>query len=74
MTDPVLLPSSKISVDRSTIQAHLLSEPSDPFNRVPLKIEDVVSNTELKEKIDAFVNEKKTKKLEEANIMDTTPG
>ena len=33
MRDPVTLPSSKQVVDRSTIVRHLLSEPSDPFNR-----------------------------------------
>jgi ubiquitin conjugation factor E4 B len=44
MRDPVTLPSSKTVVDRSTIKAHLLSDTSDPFNRVPLKLEDVVSS------------------------------
>lgn len=38
MEDPVILPSSKISIDRSTIKAHLLSDATDPFNRVPLKL------------------------------------
>lgn len=42
MDDPVILPTSKISIDRSTIKSHLLSDPTDPFNRSPLKIEDVV--------------------------------
>ena len=42
MEDPVRLPVSKIVIDRSTIRSHLLSDPHDPFNRVPLKIEDVV--------------------------------
>ena len=41
MEDPVILPASKISIDRSTIRSHLLSDPHDPFNRVPLTIEDV---------------------------------
>lgn len=41
MDDPVLLPTSKNIIDRSTIRSHLLSDPHDPFNRVPLKIEDV---------------------------------
>lgn len=43
MEDPVLLPTSKQIVDRSTIRSHLLSDPTDPFNRQPLKIEDVVT-------------------------------
>ena len=42
MVDPVILPTSKTSIDRSTIRSHLLSDPNDPFNRSPLKIEDVI--------------------------------
>jgi len=42
MRDPVLLPSSKAIVDRATIKSHLLSVSKDPFNRVPLSIEEVV--------------------------------
>ena len=41
MEDPVILPASKMSIDRSTIRSHLLSDPHDPFNRMPLKMEDV---------------------------------
>lgn len=46
MDDPVILPGSRISIDRATIRSHLLSDPHDPFNRVPLKIEDVVAGTQ----------------------------
>ena len=42
MQDPVILPKSRTTVDRSTIRSHLLSDPNDPFNRSPLKIEDVL--------------------------------
>jgi ubiquitin conjugation factor E4 B len=42
MEDPVILPTSKTRIDRQTIKAHLLSDATDPFNRSPLKIEDVV--------------------------------
>ncbi len=42
MEDPVILPTSKTSIDRSTIRSHLLSDPTDPFNRSLLKIEDVI--------------------------------
>ncbi len=42
MKDPVILPTSKTSIDRSTIRSHLLSDSTDPFNRAPLKIEEVV--------------------------------
>lgn len=51
MEDPVTLPTSGVVVDRSTIKSHLLSDAHDPFNRQPLKLEDVISNIELKEKI-----------------------
>lgn len=42
MRDPVTLPSSRVVVDRSTIKSHLLSDAKDPFNRVPLKLDEVV--------------------------------
>ncbi|KAH9817379.1 Ubiquitin elongating factor core [Teratosphaeria destructans] len=54
MTDPVILPTSKNTVDRATIRSHLLSDPNDPFNRMPLKIEDVIPNSELKQQIDEW--------------------
>lgn len=65
MEDPVILPSSKISIDRSTIKAHLLSDATDPFNRVPLKLEDVQDDIDLKAKISAFKLQKKLEKLQE---------
>ncbi|KAI4245143.1 MAG: hypothetical protein L6R40_002742 [Gallowayella cf. fulva] len=74
MTDPVMLPRSKSVLDRSTIRSHLLSDPSDPFNRSPLKIADVIPATELKDRIEAFKAERRGAKLAEANIMDTSPG
>lgn len=47
MEDPVILPSSKVTIDRQTIKIHLLSDPKDPFNREPLKLEDVVPSTSV---------------------------
>jgi len=44
MKDPVLLPSG-ISVDRTTIQRHLLSDNSDPFTRAPLTEDMLIPNT-----------------------------
>lgn len=61
MEDPVILPSSKVSIDRSTIKAHLLSDSTDPFNRVPLKLEDVIDDIELKQKIQQFKASKSNK-------------
>jgi ubiquitin conjugation factor E4 B len=81
MMDPVILPTSKITVDRATIRSHLLSEPRDPFNRSPLKIEEVVPNTELKKEIEEWkakrLAEKRTEKAAAAGgqtgeAMDTS--
>jgi ubiquitin conjugation factor E4 B len=75
MTDPVTLPVSKIVVDRSTIRSHLLSDPHDPFNRSPLKIEDVIENPELKEKIDKWRDEMRQKaRTARQEKMDTSAG
>ncbi|KAK0464249.1 ubiquitin conjugation factor E4 [Desarmillaria tabescens] len=61
MRDPVILPSSRTIVDRSTIKSHLLSDSKDPFNRVALSIEDVEPDTALKARIDAFLAERRKK-------------
>ncbi|KAG5358191.1 E4 ubiquitin-protein ligase UFD2 [Yarrowia sp. B02] len=60
MTNPVILPSSKINIDLATIKSHLLSDPKDPFNRAPLKLEDVLPNEELKVEIANWVKEKRS--------------
>lgn len=54
MEDPVILPSSRVTIDRSTVKAHLLSDPTDPFNRMPLKLEDVIDDVEMQEKVRQF--------------------
>ncbi|XP_002019136.2 ubiquitin conjugation factor E4 A [Drosophila persimilis] len=60
MTDPVILPSSKVTVDRSTIARHLLSDQTDPFNREPLTMDKVKSNEALKLKIDQWIEGKRS--------------
>jgi ubiquitin conjugation factor E4 B len=83
MEDPVILPTSKVTIDRSTIISHLLSDPNDPFNRAPLKIEAVIPNVELKKQIDAWKAQKRaeaktardiiaSEKVEEGEPMDTS--
>lgn len=74
MEDPVILPTSKTTIDRSTIRSHLLSDPNDPFNRAPLKIEDVVDDVDLRAKIQAFKADKKGSALKDANVMDESLG
>ncbi|GBG72537.1 hypothetical protein CBR_g12108 [Chara braunii] len=54
MNDPVVLPSSKTTIDRAVIQRHLLSDQTDPFNRSLLTPDMLIPNTELKAKIEAF--------------------
>jgi len=58
MRDPVKLPTSNITVDRGTITRILLTDPIDPFNRAPLTVEDLVPDTELKQKIDDWIESK----------------
>ena len=61
MTDPVSLPSSKQTVDRSTIARHLLSDQSDPFNREPLTMDMLETDEELKEKVRQWMESRKRK-------------
>ncbi|KAF9046597.1 ubiquitin elongating factor core-domain-containing protein [Panaeolus papilionaceus] len=69
MKNPVLLPSSKTILDLATIKSHLLSDSKDPFNRAPLKIEDVVPVPELKARIEEFLIERRDRD----KIMDAPP-
>ena len=57
MEDPVLLPSNNVT-DLSMIKKHLLNDPTDPYTREPLKIEDVKPLPELKERVRQFKNQK----------------
>ncbi|WBW74100.1 ubiquitin-protein ligase E4 Ufd2 [Schizosaccharomyces osmophilus] len=63
MKDPVILPRSGMSIDRSTIKAHLLSDNTDPFNRTPLTLEDVTPNNALREEIEAYMKALKEKRV-----------
>ncbi|KAI5591797.1 hypothetical protein BDE02_04G107800 [Populus trichocarpa] len=62
MKDPVILPSSRITVDRPVIQRHLLSDNTDPFNRSHLTVDMLIPNTELKARIKEFVRSQELKK------------
>ncbi|KAK4037381.1 ubiquitin conjugation factor E4 A isoform X1 [Daphnia magna] len=61
MMNPVILPSSRVTVDRSTIARHLLSDQSDPFNRSPLTMEEILPDDELRKKIHQWISEVKKK-------------
>ncbi|XP_028320560.1 ubiquitin conjugation factor E4 A [Gouania willdenowi] len=64
MMDPVLLPSSNVTVDRSTIARHLLSDQTDPFNRSPLTMDQIKPNEELKEQILRWLEKHKQERLQ----------
>ncbi|CAO1622459.1 unnamed protein product [Parajaminaea phylloscopi] len=64
MRNPVRLPTSGAVVDMSTIKSHLLSDASDPFNRSPLKLEDVKPADELRQEIEAWVKQRKAARQE----------
>jgi len=66
MKDPVLLPTSNIVVDKTTILKHLAVDATDPFNRAQLNKEMLVPQEALKKKIEEFFIEKKQAKKEEA--------
>ena len=68
MKDPVILPSSKTIVDRSTIKQHYLSDATDPFNRVPLKWEDITDAVELKAEIVEFLRVRKEGKSASVDV------
>jgi ubiquitin conjugation factor E4 B len=59
MKDPVILPTSGKVVDRATIAQILLNDPHDPFNRKDLTIEMVESATDLKDRMAAWLEEKR---------------
>ena len=62
MTDPVKLPKSNVIVDRKTIETHLLSDQTDPFNRSPLTKDMLIPCPELKAKINEYIKKKKKEK------------
>lgn len=70
MEDPVILPTSRQTIDRTTVRSMLLSDPHDPFNRVPLTIEEVIPNDELREEILAWKVAKLAEKRGKGDAMD----
>ncbi|KAK4610237.1 Ubiquitin conjugation factor E4 [Fulvia fulva] len=69
LTDPVYLPTSRTTVNRSTIRQQLLNVPEDPFNRMHLTMDQVVAVPEVLEKIEKWKAERRAEKAEK---MDTT--
>ncbi|XP_004304262.1 PREDICTED: probable ubiquitin conjugation factor E4 [Fragaria vesca subsp. vesca] len=69
MKDPVILPSSRITVDRPVIQRHLLSDNSDPFNRSHLTADMLIPDNELKAKIQEFIRSQESKRGESLGMQ-----
>lgn len=61
MRDPVRLPTSGQVIDRAVIERHLLSDPTDPFNRAPLTKEQLEDDTALRARIQEWRQAKKRK-------------
>ncbi|KAJ8427801.1 hypothetical protein Cgig2_025819 [Carnegiea gigantea] len=62
MKEPVILPSSRVTVDRPVILRHLLSDSTDPFNRSHLTPDMLIPDNELKAKIEEFVRTQAARK------------
>lgn len=62
MDDPVMMPKSKMIVDRVTIETHLVHDPSDPFNREPLTKEMLIPCNDLKKRIEQYKQRKQAEK------------
>ena len=56
MMDPVKLPCSGSTVDRSTIMRHLRTTPTDPYTNTPLALSDVTPATDLLPKYKAWLS------------------
>ncbi|KAH9255694.1 hypothetical protein BASA81_006088 [Batrachochytrium salamandrivorans] len=61
MTDPVILPGSKVTVDRETIVHHLLQNGNDPFDRSPLELSQILPNADIRDRIAAWRIERRSK-------------
>jgi hypothetical protein len=80
MLDPVILPTSGVTVDRKSIADWLLTgDGEDPFSKLPLRIEDVVPDATLKTRIEIFrakraaalaAQGKKKSEVDERSIID----
>jgi hypothetical protein len=55
MKEPVLLPTSGKICDRSTMKRILLNDEHDPFNRSPLKLEELQDDFTLKARIEKWI-------------------
>jgi ubiquitin conjugation factor E4 B len=54
MTDPVILPSSGLRMERASILRHLLNDPRDPITRQPLSAADLKPDDELRDRVSVW--------------------
>ncbi|KAI3924663.1 hypothetical protein MKW92_052548 [Papaver armeniacum] len=62
MKDPVILPSD-VRVDRVVIRNHLSRFPVDPFSGSSLTEDMLVSDDDLKQRIEAFISSPKWRSM-----------
>ena len=51
----MILPDSKITVDRATIERHLLTSSTDPFSRAELSADMLLPDSVLQDKIASWI-------------------
>lgn len=61
MRNPVIMSTSKITIDMTTFRQIMLNDQLDPFSRMPINETMITSNTELKKQIDEFLKSKNKK-------------
>lgn len=70
MSDPVMFPQSRKVADRTSAVRVIMGNDRDPFANTPVKVEDLIPQTELKEEIHRFAKEKGIA-LEGGNMFDS---
>lgn len=61
MLNPVIMLTSKITIDRSTFNQIMLNDRIDPFSRLPLDNTKIVDDIELKKKIEEYLRNNNVK-------------
>lgn len=51
-----MLPDSRVTIDRPTIERHLLTSKTDPFSRAPLAAEQLQPDEELRQQIQQWLD------------------
>lgn len=61
MTDPVRLPSSGKTIDRSTYERIILDNRCDPFNRAPLEDAKVEDDVQMRVRVQQWMADRKNR-------------